>query len=199
MTTSTHQEPDARTDASWLRLTRLGIVLAVIGLLMLGPTMLFATTTSEGDFQHGWDYVLTAAALPHGIGLFLVVLGFHRLQHGRDGRLGTAAVWLYGICVTELVIQCAASLAVGSELRWGPLYPLCALGLMVALALLAAGSWSTGLLPRWMLAVWPPLGLVGSFLGIGPIPLVFAVFLVAMAVLLASRVHESETRRIRPI
>lgn len=186
MTTTTFQ-PATRTDASWLRITLIGIGLAVVGLLMMGLTMLLATT-SDGSF-HAADYVLTVAALPQGVGLFVVALGFHRLQHGRDGRLGTAGVWVYGLCMTELVVQCMASVAVGSELRWGPLYPICALGLMIGLALLAAGSWRVGLLPRWMLGAWPPLGLVGSFLGIGPVPLLFVALLAAMAVVLPQRLR----------
>jgi hypothetical protein len=157
---------------------------------MMGLTMLMGETTSQGDFQHGADYVLTAAALPQGVGLFLVALGVHRLQRGRDGRLGTLGVWIYGVCMTELVIECMASVAVGAELQWGPLYPLSAFGLMGGLALLAAGSWRVGLLPPWMLGVWPPLGLVGSFLGVGPIPLVFVAFLVALAVVLPRRVAQ---------
>jgi len=187
MTTATlPAAPRSRTDAFWLRLFLSGVVLAVIGLLMMGLTML-AATTSEGRFHHVADYVLTVAALPHGLGLFLLTLGFHRLQDGRDGRLGTVGVWIYGSCMAELVVQCMASVVDGSELEWGPLYPICAFGLMIGLALLAAGSWKVRLLPRWMLALWPPLGLVGSFLGIGPIPLVFAIFLVALAVLLPRR------------
>jgi hypothetical protein len=87
-----------------------------------------------------------------------------------------------------------ASVVAGSELRWGPAYPVCAFGLMVGLALLAAGSWRVGLLPRWMLGLWPPLGLVGSFLGVGPIPLVFVVFLVILGVVLYRRVPEWSTR-----
>jgi hypothetical protein len=185
MTTTTALQPATRSDASWLRLTLTGIGLAVIGLLMMGVTMLTARS-SDGSYRAA-DYVLTSAALPQGVGLFLVTLGFHRLQRGRDGRLGTAGVWVYGVCMTELLIQCMASVAVGSELIWGPLYPICAFGLMIGLALLAAGSWRVGLLPRWMLGAWPPLGLVGSFLGIGPIPLLFVAFLVVMAVVLPRR------------
>lgn len=186
-TTTLRAEP--RTDILWLRLTMIGVGLAIVGLLMMDLTMLFAPTSNGGDFQSAWDYVLTIAALPQGVGLFLVVLGFHRLQRGRDGRLGTAGVWVYGVCMTELIIQCMASVAASSELIWGPLYPLCAFGLMVGLALLAAGSWNVGLLPRWMLGVWPPLGIVGSFLGIGPIPLVFVAFLVVLALVLPRRLR----------
>jgi hypothetical protein len=192
--TTTTLPPAARTDALWLRLTLIGIGLAVVGLLMMGLTMLMAQTTSEGDFRHAADYVLTAAALPQGVGLLLATLGFHRLQHGRDGRLGTVGVWLYGVCMIELVVECMASVAVGSELQWGPLYPVCAFGLMIGLALLAVGSWRVGLLPRWMLGIWPPLGLVGSFLGVGPIPLVFVAFLVVFAVVLPRRVAEAPSK-----
>jgi hypothetical protein len=190
-TASTSARPAAgptATDTRWLRLSLLGIGLAIVGLLMMGLTMLLATTTDEGDFQHGADYVLTSAALPQGVGLFLFTLGFHRLQHRRDGRLGTVGVWVYGLCMAELVIECMASVLVGAELRWGPLYPLCAFGLMIGLALLVAGSWRVGLLPKWLLGFWPPLGLVGSFLGIGPIPLLFVVFLLVVGVLLPRRV-----------
>ena len=193
MTTATLQ-PAVRTDTFWLRLTHIGVGLAVVGLLMMGLAMLVGTTTSGGAFQHGSDYVLTAAALPQGLGLFLVTLGFHKLQRGRDGRLGTVGVWIYGICMTELVIQCAASVVAAAELVWGPVYPVCAFGLMTGLALLSAGSWRGGLLPRWMLGLWPPLGLVGSFLGVGPIPLVFVAFLLVLAVVLPARLRRQAAR-----
>jgi hypothetical protein len=188
MTTTTLPSAN-RTDAEWLRVILIGIGLAVVGLLMMGLTMLVGETTNGGEFHYVGDYLLTSAALPQGVGLFLAALGFHRLQHGRDGRLGTAGLWIYGLCMTELVIECMASVAVGAELIWGPAYPLCAFGLMVGLALLAAGSWRVGVLPKWMLALWPPLGLIGSFGGIGPIPLVFVVFLVVMAVVLPRRLR----------
>ncbi len=184
-TTTTTLRPEARTEAFWLRLTLVGIVLAIVGLLMMGLSMLFGTLHDHAF--HASDYVLTSAALPQGVGLFLATLGFHRLQRGRDGRLGTAGIWVYGLCMTELVIQCMASVIAGSELIWGPLYPLCAFGLMIGLILLAAGSWRVGLLPKWMLGVWPPLGLVGSFLGIGPLPLVFVAFLALLALVLPKR------------
>ncbi|MGN6301166.1 MAG: hypothetical protein ACTHN8_08760 [Angustibacter sp.] len=189
MTTTTLQ-PTARTDTSWLRITLVGIATAILGLLMMGVSMLLSPAAPEGAaFRGAADYVLTVAALPQGVGLLLTTLGVHRLQRGRDGRLATAGVWLYAVCMAELIVQCMASVVVGAELIWGPLYPVCAFGLMVGLALLAAGSWRVGLVPRWMLAVWPPLGLVGSFLGVGPIPLVFVAFLVVLAVLLRARVE----------
>ena len=186
--TTTTLRPTVTHDAATLRSTMAGVALAVVGVLAMGVTMLTPALPEGGTFRGAADYVLTAAALPQGIGLLMVVSGVHRLQHGRDGRLGTAGVWAYAACMAELLVQCTASLAVGAEVIWGPLYPVCAFGLMVGLALLAAGSWRVGLLPRWMLAVWPPLGLVGSFLGIGPLPFVFAALLVALGVVLRARV-----------
>lgn len=174
-------------ESPMLRITLIGVCLAIVGILMMGVTMLTGST-NDADF-HFADYVLTSSALPQGIGLLLVTFGVHRLQQGEDGRLGTVGVIVYAVCMAELVVECMASVAVGSELQWGPLYPLCAFGLMAGLVLLCAGSWRVGLLPRWMLAVWPPLGLVGSFLGVGPIPLVFAVFLVVLGVILPGRVR----------
>lgn len=187
--TATALRAETRSDTFWLRLTLIGLALAVLGLLMMGLTMLLGPEASGGPFRHASDDVLTAAALPHGLGLFLAVLGIHRLQRGRDGVLGRAGVWVYGVCVTELIVQCMASLAARSELIWGPVYPLCAFGLMVGLALLCAGSWRVGLVPTWMLALWPPLGLLGSFLAVGPVPLVFAVFLVVLGVVLPTRLR----------
>jgi hypothetical protein len=196
MTTIT-AHPGARTDASWLRTTQIALVVAALSVLAMGVSMLTGQAASvpgsEGSetLQGIGDYILTASALPQGVALFVATFGFHRLQHGRDGRLGTIGVWVYGLCMLELVTQCMASVAAGAELIWGPAYPLCALGLMIGLALLAAGTWSVGLAPRWMLALWPLLGLFGSFFGIGPIPLVFVVFLVVLSITLGRRAERA--------
>jgi hypothetical protein len=64
---------------------------------------------------------------------------------------------------------------------------------MIGLALLAAGSWKVGLLPKWMLGVWPPLGLIGSFFGIGTIALVFMAFLALLAMVLPQRLRNWTT------
>ena len=178
MTTSTLQRP-ATTDVTWRRLIWLGTVVAAIGLVVLGVTMTFWTTSSGGDFTYDADYWLTAPALPIGVGLMLHAFAVHHLQHGRDGRLGTIGVWAFAACSSVIVVQCMASLVAGAELRWGPSYPLCALGSFIGLALLAAGSWRSGLLARWMLGIWPPLMLLGSWAGQSLIPLVLAVFLAA--------------------
>lgn len=188
MTATTTAPAPGDIEHRTLRMTFIGIALAIVGLVMMDLMILFAPA-SDGPFEHASDYVLTASALPQGVGLLMVTFGFHRLQRGRDGRLGTVGVVIYAVCMVELVVECMASVAVAEELQWGPLYPLCSFGLMAGLVLLAAGSWRVGMLPKWMLAVWPPLGLVGSFLGVGPIPLVFVGFLLVLGRVLQQRVR----------
>lgn len=191
---STQNTPlDDGEFASALRLTRIGIVLAVIGILTMAVSMLSAAQDS-GPFRTAADYVVTAAALPHGIGLFLALLGIHRLQAGRDGRLGIAGLWVYGVCMAELLVQCVASLFARAELIWGPLYPLCSVGLAIGLALFVAGSWRVGAVPRWMLVLWPLLGLFGSFLGVNPVPFVFVAFLVTLAIIVPARVRDAAAK-----
>jgi hypothetical protein len=187
--TATSLQSAVRDDSRSLRLLRAGVTSALLGLLVLWATTTFARTVDEGDFKYAGDYWLTAAALPLGVGLVLHATAVHRLQHGRDGRLGAVGTWLYTLCCAELVVQCMASVVVAAELRWGPTYVVSTLGTFVGLALIAAGSWRAGLLPRWLLGVWPPVGLLGSWFGIGPIPLLLGLFLVTTAVLAHHRPH----------
>lgn len=170
-----------------LGLMRMGIALALAGLGILWAVTTFATTVKGGDFRYAGDFWLTAAALPVGIGLIMHAVSVHRLQRGRNGRLAAIGTGLYVVCCAELVVQCMCSVAVHAELRWGPTYALSTLGTFVGLALLAAGSWRVGLLPRWMLGIWPPLGLFGSWFGVGPIPLLLGVFLVASGLMVSRR------------
>lgn len=190
--TATTVHPAVRNEASWLRLVRIGIGFAVAGLVVFWAAGTFWPTVSEGDFENAADYWYTASAVPFGSGLLLYTLGVHRLQRGRDGRLGAIGAWVYVVCSAELVVQCLSSALVGVELRWGPMYVLSSLGTFLGLALLAAGSWRAGLLPRWMLGVWPPLALLGSWAAVGPVPLALALFLVVTSVTMARRVAARE-------
>lgn len=186
--TATTLPTAVRADETSLRLTRIGAGVATVGLLVLGAILTFFTTSSGSDFTHAADYWLTAMALPVGVGMVLVALGVHRLQHGRDGRLGTVGLGLFSVCSAVIVVQCMASVAVGAELQWGPTYVLCAGLSFIGLALLAAGSWRVGLVPRWMLGVWAPLMLVGSWGGQSLVPWAFAAFLIALSVVVGRRV-----------
>jgi hypothetical protein len=191
--TSTTSTPSATrldtTDASRLRLLQASIALAVGSVLVLGYTILFTTTVDQGDFHYAADYWLTATGLPLAIAGIGIALGVHMLQHGSDGRLGTIGVWINTLALAELFVQLAASVAVGAELRWGPMYILSTALTFLGTALLAAGSWRSGLAPRWMLGVWPVLWVLGSFAGTGPVPGALAVFLVVFGVVVTRSVR----------
>lgn len=180
-TTSTSSMPRLAPlgDASWLRLLQGSIGLGVASVVVLGYLVLFTTTVDQGDFHHAADYWLTATGLPLAVAGIGIAFGVHRLQHGADGRLGTVGVWVNTVALVELFVQLAASVAVGAELRWGPMYILSTALTFVGTALLAAGSWRSRLAPGWMLGVWPVLWVLGSFAGTGPVPFALAVFLVA--------------------
>ena len=172
----------ALADATWLRRLQGSLALGVVSVLLLGYLILFTTTVDAGDFRYAADYWLTATGLPLALAGIGIAFAIHRLQHGSDGRLGTIGVWVNTLALAELFVQLAASVAVGAELRWGPMYILSTALTFVGTALLAAGSWRSGLAPRWMIGVWPVLWVLGSFAGVGPVPGLLAVFLVVLGV-----------------
>jgi hypothetical protein len=181
----------AKTGERWLRLTQFSLALGIVCAVLIFVELTFFTTVSEGDFKYAADYWLTANGLPYalvGIGL---AIGVHELQHGADGRLGTIGVWVNTLALTELFVQLVASLVEGAEVRWGPSYPVFTFLSLVGVALLAAGSWRTGLLPRWMLGIWPLIWTLGAFAAVGPMPLLLAAFFVAFGFTLTRRAQSS--------
>lgn len=119
-TTTAPRRTDAETDR-WLRLLHGSIVVGVVSVLVLGYTILFTTTVDAGEFRYAADYWLTATGLPLSLAGIGIALAIHRLQHGADGRLGTVGMWINTLALSELFVQLAASVAVGAELRWGPM------------------------------------------------------------------------------
>jgi hypothetical protein len=166
------------------------VCIAVIAapLAILGLVGTFGTTISEGDFRYTADYWYTGVGLPITLAGIGIALGVHALQHGADGRLGTVGCWLNTLALTELFAQLTASMVQHAEVRWGPLYPVCALLSFVGVALLAAGSWRTGLLPRWMLGAWPLVWIIGSVGAVWLMPLLLVAFLVLLGVALTRRI-----------
>jgi hypothetical protein len=179
----------ATSDPTWLRIVQVSIALVIPAMIVLAVVMMFFTTVSKGDFHYAADYWLTAAGLPLTLGGIGIAVGVHRLQHGADGRLGTIGMWIVVLALTELFAQLLASVIDGAEIRWGPAYPVCALLSFVGLALLAAGSWRTGLLPKWMLGVWPFVWLIGGLASFGPTPLLLVAFLALLGIVLTRRVN----------
>jgi hypothetical protein len=182
----------AATDATWLRLVQVCAALVVVPLVVFAVVGTFFTTISEGDFRYTADYWYTGVGLPITLIGIAIALGVHKLQHGADGRLGTIGVWVNTVALIELFVQLLVSVLEGTEVRWGPSYPVCTLLSFVGVALLAAGSWRTGILPRWVLGVWPLVWVLGCLAAIGPTPLLLAVFLPVLGVALTRRVHGRE-------
>ena len=177
------------SDPTWVNILRASIGLVALGCLVLAASGTFFTTiTDGGDFRYGADYWYTASGLPITIGGIGWTLSVHRLQHGADGLLGKVGVWANTAALTELFVQLLVSVLVGAELRWGPAYPVSVLVSFVGVSLLVAGSWRTGLLPRWMLGVWPLVWVLGSLASFGPTPLLLVAFGVAFAAVLTRRV-----------
>jgi hypothetical protein len=189
MTAVTAAVPPTRTDASLVRLVLLGVAVAGVGLAVLAATGTLATTTSGGGhFDHTADYWYTASGLPIAVGAIGTLLGVHWLQRGSDGRLGTVGAWVGVLALGELFVQLLASVLTSIEQQWGPAYVLCTALAFVGHAVLAAGSWRTGLLPRWVLGVWPLAFVLGSFAAWGPMPLLLIAFYVVLGVLVSKRV-----------
>jgi hypothetical protein len=187
MTDSTSTLPDrARTDTSSLRLLNGSLLLAAACSVVMFITLNF-TTTSDRDFHHTADYWLTANGLPFALAGIGMVLAVHRLHHGADGRLGTVGTWINTVALVELFVQCTASLFEASEVRWGPSYPIFTALTFVGVALVAAGAWRAGLVPRWLLGVWPLAWVLGSFAAFGPMPLVLIAFVGVLGVALNQR------------
>lgn len=179
-----------QADATWLRLVQLSLAVLAVALIVFAVVGTFFTTISGGgSFRYTADYWYTAVGLPITLAGIGITLGVHKLQHGADGRLGTIGMWLNALALTELFAQLLAGVVQGAEVRWGPAYPVCTLLSFVGVALLAAGSWRTGLLPRWMLGLWPLVWILGSLAAMGPTPVLLVAFLAPFGLTLTRRVE----------
>jgi len=186
VTTETTRSGTASTT-TWLALIRIALLVGIVSTIAFAVVATGWTTSSGGEFQYTADYWYTALGLPLAAVGLLLALGVYRLQSGRTGRRGTVGVWINGVCCVVLFTEVLGSVVTGSELRWGPVYPLCALGTVVGLGLLAAGSWRVGIFPRWLLGVWPVAWIVGSFFAQGATPLLLTAFYIAVWVVLSRR------------
>ncbi|MGI5238523.1 hypothetical protein [Dactylosporangium sp. CA-139066] len=188
MTTTTVNATGSRSaDARLVRVDQVALGIGILTLILFAIVATFFTTVDGGVFKYAADYWYTAAGVPIAIVGIVHAFAVHRLQHGRDGALGAVGTWLNAAACAELGVQCAASVLAGEELRWGPTYVLCSFLTLIALGLLAAGSWRSGLVPRWMLGLWPVVWLLGSFFAIGPGPLLLVALYVAFMIVLPRR------------
>jgi hypothetical protein len=178
----------AQTHTMWLRLVQLSLAVGIAAVVVFAAVGMLFTTISEGAFRYTADYWYTGAGVPIALAGIGLTLGVHKLQDGADGRLGTIGLWVNTLALTELCVQLLSSVVVGAELRWGPMYVVCSFLTFLGVALLAAGSWRTRLLPKWMLGVWPVLWILGTFAGTGPMSLLLAVYLALFGVTVTRRV-----------
>ncbi len=147
--------------------------------------MLFATLSKLPDsdltYHHTGDYWLAAIGLPTAVAASILLFALWGLQpHARPGltRVGATA---NVIALTLLFAILASSVATGTEVRWGPAYPLAVLATFVGHALFVAGTWRTGLFPKAVLATWPVIWLMGAYAAQGASPLILAAFYAVMA------------------
>lgn len=194
MTTGTRITPttsglDARKAPRWLRWAQLALAAGAASSVAEAGLLVFTTTNggNEGDFTHTADYWLTGVGIPAALASLLLLIAVRQLQGGRDGRLGQAGLLINSLSCLLLAAQMTAGVAAGSEVRWGPSYPLATAAAFIGLSLFAAGSWRLGLLPRWMLALWPVIWVIGSMAAAGPTPLILTAFFITMAILLTRR------------
>lgn len=159
----------------------LGTLMGAVGALVEAVVGGFWTTSPDtGAYQYSADYWFTASALPAAAGVMLLLVALQFLQGSGNGRLRLAGMMLAAICLLALAMVIIASLAAGHDVQAGPTYVLGTFGATVAIALYAAGSWRAGLLPKWLLAIWPILWMTGSFFALGPSPIVLAAFYVVL-------------------
>jgi hypothetical protein len=172
-----------------LRRAQVALALGAAGGVLLAGINLFATTTSgDGRFQHAGDYWLTADGIPCMLALLLLLPSLRALQARRDGRLGATGIAVASIGAIVLLATFVYGLAAATASSLGPTYLLAALATLVGVALFAAASWRTGLLPRWLLVAWILTFAIGSAVPIpGPGPLLLAAAYVTIAITLGRR------------
>lgn len=191
MTTSTDIgrpiTPDTRRAPKALAAAHVAIAAGAASAVAEAGLLVFTDAGGSGHFKYTADYWLTGIGIPIALASVVLVIAMRQLQERRDGRLGLAGLLINSVACLSLTAQLATSVATASEVRWGPSYPLATLAAFVGLSLFAAGSWRVGLLPRWLLAGWPVIWVIGSMAAVGPSPLLLTAFYGAMAVMLTRR------------
>ncbi len=178
-----------------LRRARAALFLGAAAAVALAVMIFFVTTSSGDKFQHTGDYFLTANGIPYVVVLLVLLPALRTLQQRRDGRLGQAGIALASLGAVVLLGMFVYGLAAATGSSLGPTYVLASLATIVGVVLFAAGSWRARLLPGWLLSFWAIAWAIGSMLPIlRPGPLLLAATYLAMAVLLARRPANAESR-----
>ncbi|AXH97108.1 hypothetical protein DV701_14155 [Ornithinimicrobium avium] len=167
-------------------LLHVGVAVGVVGAITEAAVLAVATNTADGPYRYAADYWLTASGLPVAVGAVLVLAGVRLVQDRRDGRLGQVGLGLVGVTMAALCAVLLASLFAGQDVQGGPTYVASTALSWVGVALCSAGSWRVGMVPRWLLVVWPVVWAVGSFFAVSVSPLLLAALYVTLLVVVRS-------------
>lgn len=143
-----------RTRATLLTAAAVAAACAVADLL--------APPSSGSHLSTAADYAFTALLLPFVLAMIAVITMLHRMQHGKDGRLGKAGYLAASVALAAFIPCAIDSLATANAQALSPVYILAILGSFAGLILFAIGSFRGRVLPRWAALLLPLAWLLGG-------------------------------------
>jgi hypothetical protein len=143
-----------RTRATLLAAAAVAAACAVVDLL--------APPSSGSHLSTAADYAFTALLIPFVLAMLAAITTLHRMQDGKDGRLGKAGYIAASIALAAFIPCAIDSLATGNAQALGPVYILAILGSAAGLILFAIGSFRARVLPRWAGPLLPLAWLLGG-------------------------------------
>jgi hypothetical protein len=123
---------------------------------------LLAPPSSSSHLSTAADYAFTALLFPFVLAMIAVITMLHRMQHGKDGRLGKAGYIVVSVALAAFIPCGIDSLATGNAQALGPVYILAILGSFAGLILFAIASFRAPVLPRWAGPLLPLAWLLGG-------------------------------------
>jgi hypothetical protein len=143
-----------RTRATLLTAASVAAACALVDLL--------APPSSGSHLSTAADYTFTALLIPFVLVVLAAIAMLHRMQDGKDGRLGKAGYIAASIALAAFIPCAVDSLATGNAQALGPLYILAVLGSAAGLILFAIGSFRARVIPRWAGPLLPLAWLLGG-------------------------------------
>ena len=148
---------------------------------------LLAPPSSGSHLSTAADYAFTALLIPFVLATLAAITMLHRIQDGKDGRLGKAGYIAASVALAAFIPCAIDSLATGNAQALGPVYILAIVCSVAGLALFGIGSSRARALPRWAGPLLPLAWLLGGPLATGALrgaTLVLAAALTVIALTL---------------